>query len=224
MRAADRAALGSREPRGWVEVLIVATAIAGEHRYAAQANADGIVPDAPRDRRTEDPAPHPDPLGAGSSPAPRRSRRAAIPSVAACLGILGRRRCRRGVDIVHANRRTTGRVRETCGAPSACDSQPPVYRVGMAASPRIPPPPMPEIDWSSTTAYLKSCNAWLDAMERWRIETLPAWIDATRTHLLGQALLRPGDAATLPDPRDGTGRVPEKPLDAVAEIRLPALD
>lgn len=83
---------------------------------------------------------------------------------------------------------------------------------------------MPEIDWSSTTAYLKSCNAWLDAMERWRVETLPGWIDATRTHLLGQALLLPGDASALPDPRDGTERVPAKPLDAVAEIRLPALD
>jgi hypothetical protein len=93
----------------------------------------------------------------------------------------------------------------------------------MAASPRIPPPPLPEIDWTSTTAYLKSCHAWLDAMERWRVETLPGWIDATRTYLLGQALLHPGNAG-LPDPRDATQHMPEKPLDTVAEIRLPALD
>ena len=94
----------------------------------------------------------------------------------------------------------------------------------MAESPRIPPPPMPEIDWSSTAAYLKSCHEWLDAMERWRAETLPGWIGATRAYLLEHALLHPGHATALPDPRDGTRKVPAKPLDTVAEIRLPALD
>jgi hypothetical protein len=61
-------------------------------------------------------------------------------------------------------------------------------------------------------------------MERWRAETLPGWIDATRAYLLEHALLHPGHATALPDPRDGTRKVPAKPLDTVAEIRLPALD
>lgn len=100
----------------------------------------------------------------------------------------------------------------------------PVYRVGMAASPRIPPPPMPQVDWSSSTAYLRSCHEWLDAMERWRVETLPDWIAQTRAYLLEHALLNPENPVVLPDPRAETRRVGDKPLDLVTEIRLPAVD
>jgi hypothetical protein len=100
----------------------------------------------------------------------------------------------------------------------------PVYRASMAASPRIPPPPMPEVDWSSSTAYLRSCHEWLDAMERWRSETLPAWIEQTRKYLLEHALVNPGNPVALPDPRAETRRITDKPLDLVSEIRLPALD
>jgi hypothetical protein len=99
-----------------------------------------------------------------------------------------------------------------------------VYRVGMAASPRIPPPPMPEVDWSSTSAYLRSCHEWLDAMEVWRTETLPAWIEQTRKYLLEHALMSPENPVVLPDPRAETRRVSDKPLDIVTEIRLPAID
>lgn len=83
---------------------------------------------------------------------------------------------------------------------------------------------MPEVDWSSSTAYLRSCHEWLDAMERWRNETLPAWIEQTRKYLLEHALLNPDNPVVLPDPRAETRRIAEKPLDTVAEIRLPAVD
>lgn len=99
-----------------------------------------------------------------------------------------------------------------------------VYRVGMTASPRIPPPPMPEVDWSSSSAYLRSCHEWLDAMERWRVEKLPAWIEQTRKFLLEHALLNPDEPVSLPDPRAETRRVADKPLEMVTEIRLPAVD
>jgi hypothetical protein len=94
----------------------------------------------------------------------------------------------------------------------------------MAASPRIPPPPMPQVDWSSTTAYLRSCHEWLDAMERWRTDTLPEWIAQTRQYLLEHALLNPDSPVVLPDPRAETRRVGDQPLDLVTEIRLPAVD
>jgi hypothetical protein len=100
----------------------------------------------------------------------------------------------------------------------------PVYRVGMPASPRIPPPPMPQVDWSSSTAYLRSCHEWLDAMERWRTETLPDWIAQTRKYLLEHALINPDNPVVLPDPRAETRRVGDKPLDLVTEFRLPAVD
>ena len=99
-----------------------------------------------------------------------------------------------------------------------------VYRVLMTSSPRIPPPPMPEVDWSSSSAYLRSCHEWLDAMERWRTDTLPAWIEQTRRYLLEHALLNPDSPVDLPDPRAGTRRLSDKPLDTVAEIRLPSVD
>ncbi len=83
---------------------------------------------------------------------------------------------------------------------------------------------MPEVDWSSSASYLRSCHEWLDAMERWRSDTLPAWIAQTRTYLLEHALMNPGNAVNLPDPRAGTDRIAERPLDTVAEIRLPAID
>ena len=35
---------------------------------------------------------------------------------------------------------------------------------------------MPSVNWSSSSAYLRSCHEWLDAMERWRSEVLPGWI------------------------------------------------
>ena len=99
-----------------------------------------------------------------------------------------------------------------------------VYRVLMAASPRIPPPPLPEVDWSSTSAYLRSCHDWLDAMEAWRTETLPTWIEQTRKYLLEHALMSPDNPVVLPDPRVETRRVTDKPLDTVSEIRLPVID
>jgi hypothetical protein len=94
----------------------------------------------------------------------------------------------------------------------------------MSTSPRIPPPPMPSVDWSSSAAYLRSCHEWLDAMERWRTEALPGWIEETRMHLLEHALRHPEHPVAIPDPRASTRKIPEHPLDNVAEIRLPALD
>ena len=61
-------------------------------------------------------------------------------------------------------------------------------------------------------------------MERWRTETLPGWIEQTRTYLLEQALMNPGDVVDLPDPRAGTNRIADRPLDTIAEIRLPVID
>jgi hypothetical protein len=83
---------------------------------------------------------------------------------------------------------------------------------------------MPEVDWSSTSAYLRSCHEWLDAMERWRSDTLPAWIEQTRKYLLEHALLNPEQPVVLPDPRAGTRPLSEKPLEKVMEMRLPAVD
>ena len=83
---------------------------------------------------------------------------------------------------------------------------------------------MPEVDWSSSSAYLRSCHEWLDAMERWRSDVIPAWIEQTRKYLLEHALLHPENPVVLPDPRAGTRRIAEKPLDTVTDIRLPAVD
>jgi len=94
----------------------------------------------------------------------------------------------------------------------------------MASSPRIPPPPMPKVDWSSSSAYLRSCHEWLDAMEHWRAATLPGWIEQTRKYLLEHALLHPNEPVTLPDPHIETRGVASKPLDTVQEMRLPPID
>ncbi len=83
---------------------------------------------------------------------------------------------------------------------------------------------MPEVDWSSSSAYLRSCHEWLDAMERWRSDVLPTWIEQTRKYLLEHALLNPENPVVLPDPRAGTRSLSEKPLEKVTEMRLPALD
>jgi hypothetical protein len=124
--------------------------------------------------------------------------------------------------------RTAGGDREIFGFARACSgffaAGARVYRLHMSASPRIPPPPMPEVDWSSTAAYLRSCHEWLDAMERWRAETLPGWIEQTRKYLLETALMNPESPVVLPDPQAETRRLSEKPLDTVPEMRLPAID
>ena len=61
-------------------------------------------------------------------------------------------------------------------------------------------------------------------MERWRTDTLPAWIEQTRKYLLDHALVSPENPVVLPDPRADTRRVADTPLDTVTEIRLPAID
>ena len=83
---------------------------------------------------------------------------------------------------------------------------------------------MPSVDWSSSSAYLRSCHEWLDAMERWRADALPRWIEATRMALLEHALRHPENPLVIPDPRTATRKIPENPLTTVTEMRLPALD
>jgi hypothetical protein len=143
-----------------------------------------------------------------------------MPSVAAHLGTLRRAgRANPADDRQGSEDIRRGDAGFPLQAPRA-----PVYRVRMPASPRIPPPPMPQVDWSSSTAYLRSCHEWLDAMERWRTETLPDWIAQTRKYLLEHALLNPENPVVLPDPQAETRRVGDKPLDLVTEIRLPSVD
>jgi hypothetical protein len=142
-----------------------------------------------------------------------------MPSVAAHLST-----CPRGRSVSPDGRHGSLDVRRGIAGKRLQAPSSPVYRVRMAASPRIPPPPMPEVDWSSSTAYLRSCHEWLDAMERWRTETLPDWIAQTRKYLLEHALLNPDHPVVLPDPRAETRRVGDKPLDVVTEIRLPVVD
>jgi hypothetical protein len=66
MRKANPAALGSGRSRRWVEVLIAAATVANEHERAADCERLAVA--SRTRRRIEDPAPHPDPLDAGSSP------------------------------------------------------------------------------------------------------------------------------------------------------------
>jgi hypothetical protein len=83
---------------------------------------------------------------------------------------------------------------------------------------------MPKVDWSSSSAYLRSCHEWLDAMEHWRAATLPGWIEQTRKYLLEHALLHPNEPVSLPDPHIETRGVASHPLDTVQEMRLPSID
>src|SRR5512142_839365 len=101
-----------------------------------------------------------------------------MPSVAAHLSIFCAAERTNAADDRHGSRDN----RRGIGAGTLLTPLARVYRVRMAASPRIPPPPMPQVDWSSSTAYLRSCHEWLDAMERWRTETLPDWIAQTRKY------------------------------------------
>ena len=81
---------------------------------------------------------------------------------------------------------------------------------------------MPAVDRSSPSSYLRSCRDWLDAMEHWRADMLPGWIEQTRMHLLEQALMNPGQ---LDVPALRTANRPaERALDTAAEIRLPVID
>jgi hypothetical protein len=98
-----------------------------------------------------------------------------------------------------------------------------VYRDRMTATSRIPPPPMPNMDWSTSAAYLRSCHEWLDAMERWRSDELSTWIDRTRVQLIENALRLP-ERPVVAEPRVTLPRNVEKPRDNVAEFRLPAVD
>ncbi len=93
-----------------------------------------------------------------------------------------------------------------------------------AHPPRIPPPPVPELDWSTPVAYLESCNRWLDQMQQWQATTLPEWIDRSRRYLLQQALLNPETRTALPDAHAGMMSLPAQPLLAVTEMRLPSIE
>lgn len=90
--------------------------------------------------------------------------------------------------------------------------------------PRVPPPPAPQLDWSTPTSYLRSCNAWLDQMQEWQSRVLPEWIEQSRRYLLQNALLDPESRAPLADVKGPTSRLAGQPLFAVTEMRLPPLD
>lgn len=89
--------------------------------------------------------------------------------------------------------------------------------------PRIPPPPVPDIDWSTPAAYLESCTAWLDRMQEWQSVTLPEWIEQSRRHLLQRALSDPRLRTPI-DLRAQTAAIPVQPFATVAEMRLPSID
>lgn len=89
--------------------------------------------------------------------------------------------------------------------------------------PPIPPPPIPELDWTTPSAYLSSCHEWLDQMTHWQAATLPEWIERTRKYLLQQSLRNPDAITPLPG-ASATAALPAQPLLAVQEMRLPALD
>lgn len=93
-----------------------------------------------------------------------------------------------------------------------------------ALPPRIPPPPIPELDWSTPAAYLASCNAWLDRMQEWQAHVLPEWIEQSRQYLLRRALLDPEARTPLLDMRVSTSTIPAQPFLAVQEMRLPSID
>lgn len=88
--------------------------------------------------------------------------------------------------------------------------------------PRVPPPPVPQLDWSTPTAYLQSCNVWLDDMQKWQAHLLPEWIAQSRRYLLQQALMDPSSRVAL-DTRDPTSVLAKQPLLAVPELRLPVV-
>lgn len=91
--------------------------------------------------------------------------------------------------------------------------------------PRIPPPPQPELDWSTPATYLRTCNEWLDRMQDWQTRVLPEWIEQSRRHLLQRALLDPETRTTMPDLRLATSKAASaQSAAAVQEIRLPAID
>jgi len=100
-----------------------------------------------------------------------------------------------------------------------------VYLARMSPPPpRIPPPPVPTLDWSTPAAYLDSCYAWLDRMQEWQAGTLPEWIEQSRRYLLQRALLDPETKVSLPDAQRVTAAIPAQPLLAVQEMRLPSVD
>jgi hypothetical protein len=90
--------------------------------------------------------------------------------------------------------------------------------------PRVPPPPVPQLDWSTPVAYLRSCNAWLDQMQEWQSRVLPDWIEQSRRYLLQNALMDPESHASLADVLGPTSTLVGQPLLAVTEMRLPPLD
>lgn len=89
--------------------------------------------------------------------------------------------------------------------------------------PRIPPPPVPDIDWSTPAAYLESCTAWLDRMQEWQSVTLPEWIEESRRHLLQRALADPRLRVPI-DLHAQKAAIHGQPFATVAEMRLPAID
>jgi hypothetical protein len=90
--------------------------------------------------------------------------------------------------------------------------------------PRVPPPPVPQLDWSTPAAYLRSCNAWLDQMQQWQSMTLPVWIEQSRRYLLQNALMNPESRIPMPDVQGPTAVLTGQPLLSVPEMRLPPLD
>lgn len=90
--------------------------------------------------------------------------------------------------------------------------------------PRVPPPPVPQLDWSTPAAYLRSCNAWLDQMQQWQQHALPDWIEQSRRYLLQNALMNPESRAPLADMKGPTSTLNGQPLMAVPEMRLPPLE
>ena len=83
---------------------------------------------------------------------------------------------------------------------------------------------MPNMDWSTSASYLRSCHEWLDAMERWRSDELALWIDQTRIQLIEHALGNPERPLGAPERHVVSSRTPEKAADTVTEFRLPAVD
>jgi hypothetical protein len=90
--------------------------------------------------------------------------------------------------------------------------------------PRVPAPPVPQLDWSTPAAYLRSCNAWLDQMQQWQSHALPEWIEQSRRYLLQNSLMNPESRAPLADMKGPTSVLVRQPLMAVPEMRLPPLE
>jgi hypothetical protein len=90
--------------------------------------------------------------------------------------------------------------------------------------PRVPPPPIPQLDWSTPTTYLRTCNAWLDQMQEWQSRALPEWIERSRNYLLQNALMDPESRVPLADVQGPTSALVREPLLAVPEMRLPPIE